>query len=313
MISVIVVIFCFFTMVVFLLRLRGFSPTSVTWVSRNRAPQQMALISNPFVFKLTNIKDSSLSGVDCTISSEVCWIYQDLWGVQISNLHQILSRRWHELKSMMHSGTLLKDSCICRGAVKSNDACDEELIPFSPPKSISANEMGNVTRSVYPLVVCMVQESDEISSSDSVVALISIIHIKDEILTFGTLIISQYLKLSSGQVFVLQPLYGLTQDGSEDSSEDYSLCIVCQIKTVSVALLPCRHVCVCHLCLLKLDKCPMCREVIQCHFLINNESASVYEEDDTSDVQTTTSTDSLTLSQRFAHYNERLNELLGFT
>ncbi|GAB1603913.1 cell growth regulator with RING finger domain protein 1-like [Argonauta hians] len=48
-------------------------------------------------------------------------------------------------------------------------------------------------------------------------------------------------------------------------------CIVCQCETISMALLPCRHACVCRTCFTKLDRCPLCREYIQSYFFLQQQ------------------------------------------
>jgi hypothetical protein len=59
------------------------------------------------------------------------------------------------------------------------------------------------------------------------------------------------------------------EDGGSIESQD---CCVCMSDKKSVVLLPCRHMCVCQACGLDdetlLDKCPMCRRVIEHRFRV---------------------------------------------
>ena len=50
-----------------------------------------------------------------------------------------------------------------------------------------------------------------------------------------------------------------------EQDRNQQLCVVCQDDAKSVLLLPCRHLCVCRGCSRRpeLDKCPMCRAVIE--------------------------------------------------
>ena len=54
----------------------------------------------------------------------------------------------------------------------------------------------------------------------------------------------------------------------EDERRKRRECSACMERAVDSLLLPCRHLCVCHQCGLKLDKCPLCRmriaDRIQC-------------------------------------------------
>ena len=88
-------------------------------------------------------------------------------------------------------------------------------------------------------------------------------------------------------VLLLQQLYVATTDKPEadagdlvepvnNGSEEPDDCIICQTASISRALLPCRHACVCDLCFQRLDKCPMCRSAIVSYFRL---SGSTYEED----------------------------------
>ena len=47
--------------------------------------------------------------------------------------------------------------------------------------------------------------------------------------------------------------------------EEKMTCVICQIETKSVLLMPCRHMCVCKACSLRheMDKCPLCRQTIK--------------------------------------------------
>ena len=94
----------------------------------------------------------------------------------------------------------------------------------------------------------------------------------------------------------------------EKHSESSSGCIVCQCDQVTVALLPCRHTCVCRYCLLRLDKCPMCRSAIQAYFTLDGApGARSYEPRVDTD-------DNPGNSPRWwVNLNQRINNFLGFT
>ena len=51
-----------------------------------------------------------------------------------------------------------------------------------------------------------------------------------------------------------------------DLGSSFPECIICQTRRQSRALLPCRHSCVCHVCLKQLTRCPMCRADIESYF-----------------------------------------------
>ncbi|KAG1668699.1 Cell growth regulator with RING finger domain protein 1 [Nymphon striatum] len=119
------------------------------------------------------------------------------------------------------------------------------------------------------------------------VAMAIIIHVKDKICKMGSQILFQYLKRKAGGIFQLKNLYVENTSSPDDkkheqsdqspNSFDYSPpdCIICQSKQISLALLPCRHTCVCESCFMKLeDRCPMCRSKITSYFRISNDETS---------------------------------------
>ncbi|XP_047740773.1 uncharacterized protein LOC108679077 isoform X2 [Hyalella azteca] len=60
-----------------------------------------------------------------------------------------------------------------------------------------------------------------------------------------------------------------THNISEPASDD---CVVCQVESVSIALLPCCHVCVCWSCFSHLmeqrQACPLCRQHVTAYFIV---------------------------------------------
>ncbi|XP_030855375.1 cell growth regulator with RING finger domain protein 1 isoform X2 [Strongylocentrotus purpuratus] len=95
-------------------------------------------------------------------------------------------------------------------------------------------------------------------------------------------------------------------DCPSDGGLDFSRrCIVCQNAPITRVIIPCRHACVCEMCLGVLNACPMCRGVISSHFRLdctgNREDDSDEIEDGESDWKT-----------RLWNMNETLNAWFGF-
>jgi E3 ubiquitin-protein ligase MGRN1 len=81
-----------------------------------------------------------------------------------------------------------------------------------------------------------------------------------------------------GQVFELTgEIFGNNQD--DVSNEDSKNCVICIADEADVAVLPCRHMCLCIGCakLLKQqsNKCPLCRTVIESIIKIPIEESNV--------------------------------------
>ena len=74
--------------------------------------------------------------------------------------------------------------------------------------------------------------------------------------------------------------------GIFDSEPD---CVVCLCEPKAATILPCRHFCVCFSCMLKLDKCPVCRTKIKSYMrfyrsdeeqqLLHSPSSSTYDKE----------------------------------
>ncbi|XP_071163844.1 cell growth regulator with RING finger domain protein 1-like [Mytilus edulis] len=89
-------------------------------------------------------------------------------------------------------------------------------------------------------------------------------------------------------------------------------CVVCQTKDVTIAILPCRHACVCDTCLQQLDKCPMCRGYIVSYFRIGDEDTfSSYDSSDRSSREGI-SPSRMNGENKWENFNRRINEFLGF-
>eukprot|EP01080_Neovahlkampfia_damariscottae_P009339 gene9339-1426_t len=68
-----------------------------------------------------------------------------------------------------------------------------------------------------------------------------------------------YFEIRNEEFFQLQDIYGSNENEIDYSEE----CVVCLTNDREIALLPCRHNCICHTCFLHLDKCPICRQKIK--------------------------------------------------
>ena len=51
-------------------------------------------------------------------------------------------------------------------------------------------------------------------------------------------------------------------DFSEEETPNFNDCTICMHKKAHIMLVPCKHVCVCESCVVKLEICPVCRQKI---------------------------------------------------
>ncbi|XP_026745347.1 cell growth regulator with RING finger domain protein 1-like [Trichoplusia ni] len=161
---------------------------------------------------------------------------------------------------------------------------DEKPLRLSTEEPL---QLGPPPRSCYPLVVILARDLRDTGElrPDDTVALISVVHIRDEQCPLPSGVIAQYLKQANGHLSCLKQLYvsgecgaaaeygggGVGGVGGVGGAPGDALCCVCAAAPLSRALLPCRHACLCQHCLPKLDKCPICRSVITSYFCIRND------------------------------------------
>lgn len=220
----------------------------------------MQRVHIPFTFKLLEGTSISYIELNCTITSTVrywrgCW-----WGAPVRDLHRVL---WGPFSELHNSLNIIRDN-----------AHDEKRIKLTHNEPL---QLGPPPRTCYPLVVVLAREDQpaEELRPDDTVALITVIHIQDDQCSLRSMILAQYLKQANGHLTCLKQLY-VTGDAPETQmAEGYStegdLCCVCATLPLSRALLPCRHACLCHKCLPKLDRCPICRSMISSYFCIGND------------------------------------------
>ena len=91
---------------------------------------------------------------------------------------------------------------------------------------------------------------------------------------------------------------------NEEDIDPNEACCVCQSAPIYYTLLPCRHACVCSSCIKLLDRCPMCRAYINAYFRLADRSDCMDEDSIDFDSQPLT---------RWQAFNQRMNEMLGFT
>lgn len=94
--------------------------------------------------------------------------------------------------------------------------------------------------------------------------------------------------------------------------EDIDSCCVCQDAEMTIVLLPCRHGCVCSGCFVKLDKCPVCRDVFTSYFRLKDFSQQMSQPLREQNLGQP-SVPHVIANNWWERFNERLNSYFGFT
>ncbi|XP_047536726.1 cell growth regulator with RING finger domain protein 1-like isoform X1 [Vanessa atalanta] len=243
-----------------------------TWPRTMQPPRLlMQRVHIPFTFKLLENEPIGYNGVRCCVSSTVRYWHASWWGAPVRDLHQTL---WGTLPEILASSNL--------NFSRSSSHDEKEMKLSSEPL-----QLGPPPRTCYPLVVILARDQRDTAElrPDDTVALVTVVHIRDDQCPLPSGIIAQYLKQANGHLSCLKQLYvsgesGDACEGEGEAGGGYAreaLCCVCAAAPLSRALLPCRHACLCARCLPKLDKCPICRSVITSYFCIRNEEEPLSE------------------------------------
>uniref|UniRef100_A0A8D8V2A5 Cell growth regulator with RING finger domain protein 1 n=1 Tax=Cacopsylla melanoneura TaxID=428564 RepID=A0A8D8V2A5_9HEMI len=296
--SILAVLICFFAMFLLIVSLRiVFRNMTVFWlhgeeimfgssvhtVHQNIPQMKMMKVHIPFTFKLQETSRSSFSDIQCTVSSQVPYTLQVLWGVSIRELHLFLWRPWSSFDLALQNDSIPVPLYQQKGICIKESCHGEKSIMLNMPEE--KLKLGRPPRLCYPLVVILSRRDPCNLHPNEPVALINVVHIKDAVCTLPTNILAQYLKQANGQLSSLKQLYLATGNPSPSSYEDANetarleaspgaeaqLCVVCQTSPLSRALLPCRHTCICATCFSKLAQCPMCRSQIKSYFCVRAE------------------------------------------
>ncbi|KAG1668698.1 Cell growth regulator with RING finger domain protein 1 [Nymphon striatum] len=227
-------------------------------------------------------------GIFMKISCQADCVIQAFWGVTINDFHKSISVRNMNIVDEIFDKSFLSGSHLQSENLIHLPSQTDYHYQLETPDFLES-KLGSVPRTVYPLVIIITLDKglEENISEHDIVAMAIIIHVKDKICKMGSQILFQYLKRKAGGIFQLKNLYVENTSSPDDkkheqsdqspNSFDYSPpdCIICQSKQISLALLPCRHTCVCESCFMKLeDRCPMCRSKITSYFRISNDETS---------------------------------------
>ncbi|XP_059048024.1 cell growth regulator with RING finger domain protein 1-like [Achroia grisella] len=253
----------------------------VAWTRAMQPPRLlMQRVHIPFTFKLKEDDPLGYSGVSCCVSSTVRYWHASWWGAPVRELHRTL---WGSLPEILASSHL---------KFTRSNSHDERLMRLSAEEPL---QLGAPPRNCYPLVVILARDQRDTGElrPDDTVALVSVVHIRDDQCPLPSGVIAQYLKQANGHLSCLKQLYvsgdavsEAEYEGADGVGEDAegvsagpleALCCVCAARPLSRALLPCRHACLCARCFPKLDKCPICRSVITSYFCIRNDDEPIGE------------------------------------
>ncbi|RVE53867.1 hypothetical protein evm_001529, partial [Chilo suppressalis] len=212
--------------------------------SRAMQPPRLLMqrVHIPFTFKLQENQPVGYGGVSCVVSSTVRYWHASWWGAPVRELHRTLWGTLTEIFSSKHLDFTL------------SNPHDEKPLRLSLDEPL---QLGPPPRACYPLVVILARDERDTGDlrPDDTVALVTVVHIRDEQCPLPSGIISQYLKQANGHLSCLKQLYVSDACGEADgytSGEAHAaheaLCCVCTAQPLSRALLPCRHACLCARC-----------------------------------------------------------------
>lgn len=215
-----------------------------------------------------NHKQDFDSGIKIAINTRSSFWFSYYWGPDINSFHARMVLDWRMLKTEVVNESYLKegDKKLFLESVKPELIFEKHKEILIKPNSIKVDDLGPSPRSRFPLlVVLFVNEDDlekELAETDTV-ALFSVIHVKDKFCPMDSNFVFKLNKMANNQVLNVRDLYARSNDIGE------GLCLICETEEIEVALLPCKHLCVCEECFGLLPhpkQCPICRSYVTTFF-----------------------------------------------
>ncbi|XP_033637445.1 cell growth regulator with RING finger domain protein 1-like [Asterias rubens] len=286
-------------------------------------------------------------GIQLKVKASICSQFQAFWLADCASIQQALQLScvlFLRDASSLQSHCLHYDQPI---VIDAETERQEHLrLPDTVTDTQIQNSMGPPPRTKYPLCVIVrsLEEESQLDSQPQIEGCLYIIHLPDDAFRERCCLISQLIISGTGEIWDVQKLFMATETSQSESvpdnrnagdasnidnnpnqhidgisssslhSEDADInnlpanaCVVCQNGVVSIALLPCRHTCVCTTCFPLLNKCPMCRGYIESFFSLECDADAdwcrrLYDDDAEDDDWPT----------RFNNSCERFSQWLGF-
>ncbi|RUS75977.1 hypothetical protein EGW08_016259 [Elysia chlorotica] len=218
--SVVIVIICFILMAIFITLVSMNADLSRTTQPLLGAEQRnMVKVVNPFFLQLEKQEKLLKDGLSFHLSRLCPCNAVVLWGVKINSFHDFILKKGHEIRKNLLSEDLsdiaLLDPLHKENFQFSNLGDDDMFIPC--PAGVNSSTLGTIPRQRYPVAVfvfvpeaperiCPNDEGDS-ECSNNIVGLISVIHLKDEIVTQSSHVIQQYIKTAGVPIYSLKPLF----------------------------------------------------------------------------------------------------------
>ncbi|GFO35311.1 cell growth regulator with ring finger domain protein 1-like protein [Plakobranchus ocellatus] len=226
--SVVIVVVCFIAMAAFitLVSMNADLPrmnTSTPGVEQ----RNMVKVVNPFFLQMEDQMKLLKDGLKFHLSRLSPCKAVVLWGVKINSFHDVILKTGHEIRRQLLSEDTSDSFDL--------DPLHKDVFEFSEigdgaisllcPDTVSSSALGNMPRQRYPVTVFVFLpesgegmcplEGGESECSNNIVGLISIIHLRDEIVTQASHVIQQYIKTAGVPIYSLQPMFVNTPSESE--------------------------------------------------------------------------------------------------
>ncbi|CAH1791575.1 unnamed protein product [Owenia fusiformis] len=221
--SILSVLLCFIMMLIFIMRVNGENGNRHGNGGLQFIPQRvMQGVNNPFIMSLANETSNINDMLEFSVSCQTPATCHLLWGAKIKDIHYKIYQDTPTFQDQLEAGLLDKDQCTEISEKLKFSVCKNHIVKIKPPLSIQDPEaLGNPPRSRYPLVAIMFpQEECDSDYAQHIVAMVTVIHIRDGVCCTNSHIIAQYVKLNTGHIYNLKQLFVATD--SQDTSSSTS-------------------------------------------------------------------------------------------
>ncbi|XP_025105392.1 cell growth regulator with RING finger domain protein 1-like [Pomacea canaliculata] len=193
-------------------------------------------VCNPFYLTFSGSASSNLTdGVSLEISCLLLSKLHVFWGPGVDAIQKVLLKDGLVLLEELNSNYLLRDQCLAHEQYRL-DTAGRLKLHLPTPLCVTEEALGYPPRKYYPCVIIMTADvSNEVQDAESVVAAVTIIHLKDKQCPLNSYIIAQYAKMSGPSVYNLQPLYfaSVPEDSNDMENKNETEIPIQQNETAS--------------------------------------------------------------------------------
>ncbi|XP_041353398.1 uncharacterized protein LOC121371517 isoform X2 [Gigantopelta aegis] len=203
--AIITIVLSFVAMTIFILRLNnGFQfQTSRENTNQDMMVEQPIIYqSNPFCITLSEVSPSSLKdGLAIYLSSLCSGNLTVFWGPKIEAVFTAMAQDSDTFLTDLEQGKYLQDKCLYAEHVKRLEPDSNQEIHIACPSEVEESHLGQTPRKQYSCILIAALPSSTQYHGSEIIATLSIVHLKDSLLSMESQVLNQFIKTADGKVY----------------------------------------------------------------------------------------------------------------